>query len=55
VTPSQVRTNLTLGTNAKVSVLTELLIHFIPEPGLLVLIGSGVVGLALIGRSRMKR
>ena len=54
VTPSQVRTNLTLGTNAKVSVLTQLLIHFIPEPGIFLLIGTGVVGLALIGRSRMK-
>jgi hypothetical protein len=55
VTPSQVRTNLSLGSNVKISTVTELLIHFIPEPGLLLLIGSGVVGLALIGRSRMKR
>ena len=55
VTPSQVRTNLPLGSNVKLSVLTELLIHFIPEPGLLLLLGSGVVGLALIGRSRMKK
>ncbi|TFG92073.1 MAG: hypothetical protein E4H11_09925 [Myxococcales bacterium] len=55
VTPSQVRTNLALGSNVKISVLTELLIHFIPEPGLMLLLGSGVVGLALIGRSRMKK
>jgi hypothetical protein len=55
VTPSQVRTNLALGSNVKVSVLTELLIHFIPEPGLLLLLGSGVAGLALIGRSRMRK
>jgi hypothetical protein len=55
VTPSQVRTNLSLGTNVKVSVLTELLIHFVPEPGLLLLLGSGVFGLALLGRSRMKK
>ena len=54
VTPSQVRTNLTLGTNEKVAAITELVIHFIPEPGLLLLLGSGVVGLALIGRSRMR-
>jgi hypothetical protein len=55
VTPSQVRTNLALGSNVKVSILTELLIHFIPEPGLMLLLGSGVMGLALIGRSRMKK
>jgi hypothetical protein len=55
VTPSQVRTNLTLGSSIKVSILTELLIHFIPEPGMILLIGTGVVGLALIGRSRMRK
>ena len=55
VTPNQVRTNLTLGSSVKVSVLTELLIHFIPEPGIFLLIGTGVVGLALMGRSRMRR
>ena len=54
VTPSQVRTNLSLGSNLKVSVLTELLIHFIPEPGLLVLLGSGVAGLVLLGRNRIR-
>jgi hypothetical protein len=54
VTPSQVRTNLTLGTSVKVSTITELLIHFIPEPGLLLLIGSGIVGLVVLGRSRMR-
>src|SRR5262245_13922266 len=55
VTPSQVRTNLTLGSSVKVSVLAQLLIHFIPEPGIFLLIGTSVVGLALIGRSRMRR
>ena len=55
VTPSQVRTNLSLGSNVKVSILTELLIHFIPEPGLLLLLGTGVAGLALLGRSRLGR
>jgi hypothetical protein len=55
VTPSQVRTNLSLGSNEKVSVLTTLVVRFIPEPGMLLLLGSGVVGLAVIGRSRMGR
>jgi hypothetical protein len=54
VTPSQIRTNLSLGSNVKISTLTEMLIHFIPEPGLLLLLGSGVLGLALLGRSRMR-
>jgi hypothetical protein len=54
VTPSQVRTNLSLGSNEKVAAIAELVIHFIPEPGLLLLLGSGVVGLAVIGRSRMR-
>ena len=54
VTPSQIRTNLTLGSSKKLGAITELLIHFIPEPGLLLLLGSGVVGLAVLGRNRMK-
>jgi hypothetical protein len=54
VTPSQVRTNLGLGSNQKVAVLGELLVRFVPEPGLLVLLASGVAGLLLLGRSRMR-
>jgi hypothetical protein len=54
VTPAQIRTNLSLGSNVKLSTITELLVHFIPEPGLLLLLGSGVVGLAVLGRNRMK-
>ena len=34
---------------------TYLLVRFIPEPGLLVLLGSGVAGLALLGRRRWRR
>jgi hypothetical protein len=55
VTPNQVRTNLALGTSEKIAVFGEILIHFIPEPGLLVLIGAGVAGLALIGARRMRK
>ena len=55
VAPSQVVTNLPAGSNAKVSSGVVFLIHFIPEPGLLLLLGSGVAGLALIGRSRMRK
>jgi hypothetical protein len=55
VTPAQVTTNLPFGSNAFVGAGNTLRIHFIPEPGLLLLIGSGVVGLALLGRSRLRK
>jgi hypothetical protein len=55
VTPNQVMTNITYGSSDKVGSLVILVIHFIPEPGLLLLLGSGVVGLALVGRKRMRR
>jgi hypothetical protein len=54
VTPAQIRTNLSIGSAVKIGVITELLVRFIPEPGLLLLLGSGVVGLAVLGRNRMK-
>jgi hypothetical protein len=55
ISPSQVRTNLPNGSNAKVAAVQRLLIRFIPEPGLLLLLGSGVVGLGLLGRKRMRK
>jgi hypothetical protein len=55
VTPVQIVTNLQLGSSKKLSGSISLLIHFIPEPGLLVLLGSGVVGLALLGSRRMRK
>ena len=54
IAPTQVLTNLTTGTQDKIAGGQTLLIRFIPEPGLLLLVGSGVVGLALLGRSRMR-
>jgi hypothetical protein len=55
VTPNQVTTNLPLGSSDKMGSFVITVIEFIPEPGLLLLLGSGVAGLALVGRSRMKR
>ncbi len=55
VTPSQVKTNLPLGSNALVGSGQTVFIHFIPEPGLLLLLGSGVAGLALLGRRRLRK
>jgi hypothetical protein len=55
VTPNQVRTNLPQGSNLKVSAAVSSVIHFVPEPGLLLLLGSGVTGLALLGRRRLRK
>ena len=41
--------------NDKLSLFSTLTVHFVPEPGLLLLIGSGVVGLGLLGRSRLRK
>src|SRR5262245_14247965 len=51
VAPSKIRSNLT---QDAVGVATQLTVRFIPEPGVLLLIGPGVVGLALIGRNRIR-
>jgi hypothetical protein len=55
VTPIQIWTNLTLGSNEKVVAPGILIIKFIPEPGLLLLLGSGVAGLALLARRRVRK
>jgi hypothetical protein len=34
---------------------SRILVHFIPEPGLLLLLGSGAVGMALLGRKRIRK
>jgi len=41
--------------NAKLSLFSTLTLHYVPEPGLILLIGSGVVGLGLLGRSRLRK
>ena len=53
VTPNQIVTNAAL--NEKIGSFGILVIRFIPEPGLLLLLGSGVAGLALLGRRRMRQ
>ena len=55
VAPQQVSTNLPMGSNDKVGTGAIFVIRFIPEPGLLLLVASGVTGLALLGRARMRR
>lgn len=55
VTPLQVSTNLTAGSNEVLALFGVLTLHFVPEPGAILLIGSGVAGLLLLGRRRMRR
>jgi hypothetical protein len=55
VAPQNVTTLGITGNSAKISLFMTMTFHFIPEPGLLLLLGSGVVGLGLLGRSRMKK
>ena len=57
ISPMQVSTNLAgAGTsNEKIALFGFLTIHFVPEPGMLLLLGSGVAGLALLGRNRMRK
>jgi len=55
ITPMQVVTNLQDGSRLKIAAFGFLTVHFIPEPGMLLLLGSGVAGLVLLGRQRMRK
>ena len=50
VTPVFVSTNI--GASAVVPVFGLLDLHFVPEPGTLLLLGSGIAGLVMFGRSK---
>jgi hypothetical protein len=55
VSPAQAVTNLPLGSNAKQASFTVVIVEFIPEPGLLLLLGSGVAGLGILARRRWRK
>lgn len=55
ITPSQVFTQGVPGGHSDTQALfTRLTLNFVPEPGLLLLLGPGVAGLALLGLRRMR-
>jgi hypothetical protein len=53
VTVSKVYTSLT-GASPELPLTGVLTLHFVPEPGTLLLLGSGVLGLGFCGRRRRK-
>jgi hypothetical protein len=54
IAPSQVFTQGVPGGHSDTQALfTRMTLNFVPEPGLLLLLGPGVVGLAVLGRRRM--
>lgn len=54
VTPSQVNSPSIPGNNKFSGQINILTLHFIPEPGILLLLSSGAIGMAVMGRKRLK-
>ena len=52
VTPIFISTNI--GASAVLPAFGILTLHFVPEPGTLMLLGSGIMGLVAFGRSRVR-
>jgi hypothetical protein len=52
VSPVQIFNN---ATSAFIPSISSISIHLVPEPGTLLLLGSGIAGLALYGRRRMRK
>jgi len=52
IAPQQVTVSGLQSNSSELTLFASLTLHFVPEP---LLIGSGVVGLGLLGRSRMKK
>jgi hypothetical protein len=54
ISPIQVLTKGLTTNSAHISLFTSLTVHFVPEPGPLLLLGAGVVSLVLIGARRIQ-
>ena len=55
ISPIQLHTVGIPGNSEKIGIFNILRLHFVPEPGMLLLLGSGVVGMALLGRRRLRK
>ena len=55
IAPQQSTLSGVTGNSTQMALFSTLTLHFIPEPGLLLLLGAGVVGLSLLGRARMRK
>ena len=55
VTANQTTTTGVPGNSDKSGNVGQLTLHFIPEPGILLLLGSGALGMLLLGSRRLKR
>jgi hypothetical protein len=55
ISPATVTSQGLPANNQNLSLFSTLTLHYVPEPGLILLIGSGVVGLGLLGRSRLRK
>ena len=53
MTPTLISTNI--GASAVIPSFATLTLTFVPEPGTLLLLASGVAGLAVLGRKRMSK
>jgi hypothetical protein len=54
ISPMQATTIGAGANNELLSLFSILTLHFVPEPGFLLLLGAGVVGLGILGRNRMR-
>ncbi len=55
VTPGQVTTNITSTSSLRIANISELRLHVVPEPGLLLLLGTGVAGLVVLGQRKLRK
>lgn len=55
VTPGQVTTSITSISALRVSNISTLRLHVVPEPGLLLLLGTGVAGLVVLGQRKLRK